>query len=66
VLAPGRLGPGDTALNTTLRERIDQVLWETALEHTEGHRRQAGEKPGLGRNAVTRKLGVVRGEKITY
>jgi len=35
-------------------------LLETALDHTEGHRQQAAEKLGLGRNTVTRKLGVRR------
>jgi two-component system nitrogen regulation response regulator GlnG len=54
---------GDPTLHATLRERFDQVLLETALEHTEGHRQQAAEKLGLGRNTVTRKLGVVRVRK---
>ena len=54
---------GDPTLHATLREKFDQVLLETALEHTEGHRQQAAEKLGLGRNTVTRKLGVVRGRK---
>ena len=58
------LARGDTALHATLRERFDQVLLETALDHTEGHRQQAAEKLGLGRNTVTRKLGVVRGRKL--
>ena len=57
------LARGDTALHATLREKFDQVLLETALDHTEGHRQQAAEKLGLGRNTVTRKLGVVRGRK---
>lgn len=55
------LARGDTTLHATLRERFDQVLLETALDHTEGHRQLAAEKLGLGRNTVTRKLGVVRG-----
>ena len=57
------LARGDTALHATLRERFDQVLLETALDHTEGHRQQAAEKLGLGRNTVTRKLGSVRERK---
>ena len=57
------LARGDTALHATLRERFDQVLLETALDHTEGHRQQAAERLGLGRNTVTRKLGAVRGKK---
>ncbi len=57
------LARGDTTLHANLRERFDQVLLETALDHTEGHRQQAAEKLGLGRNTVTRKLGAVRGRK---
>ena len=59
------LDRGDTALHATLRERFDQVLLETALDHTEGHRQQAAERLGLGRNTVTRKLGAVRGRNKT-
>ena len=54
------LARGDAAVHAHLRERFDQVLLETALEHTDGHRQQAAEKLGLGRNTVTRKLGAVR------
>ncbi len=57
------LARGDAAVHAHLRERFDQVLLETALEHTDGHRQQAAEKLGLGRNTVTRKLGSVRGKK---
>ena len=56
---------GDATLHATLRERYDQVLLETALDHTEGHRQQAAEILGLGRNTVTRKLGAVRGRNKT-
>ena len=51
---------GDTGIHAALRERFDQVLLETALDHTGGHRQQAAEKLGLGRNTLTRKLGSVR------
>ena len=54
---------GDTGLHGALRERFDQVLLETALEHTDGHRQLAAEKLGLGRNTVTRKLGATRRRK---
>jgi two-component system nitrogen regulation response regulator GlnG len=57
------LARGDTGLHAALRERFDQVLLETALEHTEGHRQQAAEKLGLGRNTVTRKLGATRARR---
>ena len=57
------LARGDTGLHAALRERFDQVLLETALEHTDGHRQLAAEKLGLGRNTVTRKLGATRRRK---
>jgi two-component system nitrogen regulation response regulator GlnG len=44
-------------IHAQLRERFDQVLLETALAHTGGHRQQAAQKLGLGRNTLTRKLG---------
>ncbi len=52
--------PGIHAL---LRERFDQVLLETALTHSGGHRQQAARSLGLGRNTLTRKLGVARPRK---
>src|SRR5690606_11276463 len=39
------------------RERMEQVLFEAAREHTGGHRGEAAAKLGLGRNTLTRKLG---------
>ncbi len=54
---------GETGLHAGLRERFDQVLLDAALEHTGGHRQQAAEKLGLGRNTLTRKLGAVRPRK---
>ena len=52
-----RLDRGETGLHAPLREAFDQALLETALEHTGGHRQNAAEVLGLGRNTVTRKLG---------
>ena len=52
-----RLERGDTGLHAPLREAFDQVLLETALEHSGGHRQNAAELLGLGRNTLTRKLG---------
>ena len=54
------LARGEADIHATLRERFDHVLLETALEHTAGHRQQAAEKLGLGRNTLTRKLGASR------
>ena len=50
-------------IHARLRERFDQVLLEAALAHTGGHRQQAAQKLGLGRNTLTRKLGAVRPRK---
>ena len=44
-------------IHARLRERFDQVVLEAALAHTGGHRQQAAQKLGLGRNTLTRKLG---------
>jgi two-component system nitrogen regulation response regulator GlnG len=54
------LARGDDGIHAALRARFDQVLLETALEHTDGHRQQAAERLGLGRNTLTRKLGSTR------
>ncbi len=57
------LARGETDIHANLRERFDQVLLQTALEHTGGHRQQAAGKLGLGRNTLTRKLGSTRTPK---
>jgi len=54
------LARGERNLHARLRERFDQVLLETALARSGGHRQQAARALGLGRNTVTRKLGVAR------
>jgi len=54
------LSRNETNINAQLREQFDKVLLETALEFTDGHRQQAAEKLGLGRNTLTRKLGTSR------
>jgi len=51
------LAAGDANLHALARERFDQVLLDAALEHTGGHRGEAAQRLGLGRNTVTRKLG---------
>ncbi len=55
------LARGETGIHAALRERFDHILLQAALEHTDGHRQQAAEKLGLGRNTLTRKLGSARG-----
>jgi two-component system, NtrC family, nitrogen regulation response regulator GlnG len=47
----------DQQIHAKLRENFDRILLETAIEFTDGHRQQAAEKLGLGRNTITRKLG---------
>ena len=47
-------------LHGRARERFDRILLEAALAASEGHRGQAAEKLGLGRNTLTRKLGASR------
>jgi two-component system nitrogen regulation response regulator GlnG len=47
-------------IHAQLREQFDRILLETALDFTDGHRQQAAEKLGLGRNTLTRKLGTSR------
>ncbi len=54
------LEQGEPAPHARLRAQFDQVLLESALEHTAGHRQQAAEALGLGRNTLTRKLGARR------
>ena len=52
-----RLEAGAGDLHAKARERMEQVLFEAALEHTGGRRGEAAAKLGLGRNTLTRKLG---------
>jgi two-component system nitrogen regulation response regulator GlnG len=52
-----RLAAGEPALHADARARLDQVLLETALAQTHGHRSEAAALLGLGRNTLTRKLG---------
>jgi len=54
------LARGDDGIHAALRERFDQVLLETALETSDGHRQRAAQSLGLGRNTLTRKLGASR------
>ena len=54
------LSHNEQNIHALLREQFDRVLLETALDFTDGHRQQAAEKLGLGRNTLTRKLGTSR------
>jgi two-component system nitrogen regulation response regulator GlnG len=57
VWAQRRLGEGCTDLHAEARVRFDRALFEAALVHTDGHRSEAAARLGLGRNAITRRLG---------
>jgi two-component system nitrogen regulation response regulator GlnG len=57
VWAQRRLGEGCTDLHAEARVRFDRALFEAALAHTDGHRSEAAARLGLGRNAITRRLG---------
>lgn len=54
------LSRNEQNIHAQLREQFDKILLETALDFTDGHRQQAAEKLGLGRNTLTRKLGTSR------
>src|SRR5690606_20721941 len=55
--ARARLDDGARDLHGEARERMEQVLFDAALEHTGGHRSDAAARLGLGRNTLTRRLG---------
>ena len=52
-----QLHDGTPDLHAQARARLDRVLLQAALEHSDGHRGAAAEKLGVGRNTLTRKLG---------
>ena len=54
------LSRNESNIHAHLREQFDRILLETALDFTDGHRQQAAERLGLGRNTLTRKLGTER------
>jgi two-component system, NtrC family, nitrogen regulation response regulator GlnG len=47
-------------IHARARATLDRTLLQTALAATGGHRQQAAEKLGVGRNTLTRKLGASR------
>jgi two-component system, NtrC family, nitrogen regulation response regulator GlnG len=63
VLALQRLQQGDSAIHAGFKAQFEQSLLEAALQFTGGHRQQAAQLLGLGRNTVTRKLGSGRKPK---
>ena len=55
--ARARLDSGARDLHGEARDRMEQVLFDAALEATGGHRGDAAARLGLGRNTLTRRLG---------
>jgi two-component system nitrogen regulation response regulator GlnG len=51
------LQAGMTGLHAEARELFDKALLDAALQFTGGHRTEAAQLLGLGRNTITRKLG---------
>ena len=58
--AARELASGNNGLYETAHQRFEQILMQTALEATGGHRQLAAKRLGLGRNTLTRKLGSSR------
>lgn len=50
------LRAGEPEIHAKAREALDQTLLQAALAHCNGHRQQAAQRLGLGRNTLTRKL----------
>jgi two-component system, NtrC family, nitrogen regulation response regulator GlnG len=63
ALALQRLQQGDSAIHAGFKAQFEQSLLEAALQFTGGHRQQAAQLLGLGRNTLTRKLGSGRKPK---
>lgn len=58
-----RCEAGHTHILDDLLPRIEQLALDTALAHTNGHKQNAAELLGWGRNTLARKLGTQNGEK---
>ncbi|MEO5565937.1 MAG: nitrogen regulation protein NR(I) [Luteimonas sp.] len=54
--ARARLADKSPDLHALARARLEQVLFDVALEHTGGHRGEAASRLGLGRNTLTRRM----------
>mgnify|MGYP001026632539 FL=1 len=54
------LADGEADIHARAREALDQILLQAALQAHEGHRQNAAQALGVGRNTLTRKLGASR------
>ncbi len=57
------LAQGQTDIHAQARDTLDRVLFERALAAHDGHRGQAAQALGVGRNTLTRKLGSSRSRR---
>jgi two-component system nitrogen regulation response regulator GlnG len=58
--AVAALADGEADIHTRAREALDQTLLQAALQASAGHRQNAAQALGVGRNTLTRKLGASR------
>jgi two-component system, NtrC family, nitrogen regulation response regulator GlnG len=54
------LAEGEADIHARAREALDQTLLNVALQANDGHRQNAAQALGVGRNTLTRKLGASR------
>ncbi len=57
------LADGEADIHARAREALDQTLLQAALQASKGHRQNAAQALGVGRNTLTRKLGASRTRK---
>ena len=57
------LAAGEVEIHARAREALDQTLLQAALQACDGHRQNAAQALGVGRNTLTRKLGTSRARK---
>jgi len=63
ALALQHFQQGQVHIHSELKLQFEQCLFDAALQFTDGHRQQAAQLLGLGRNTLTRKLGSGRKPK---
>jgi two-component system nitrogen regulation response regulator GlnG len=63
ALALQQFQQGQMHIHSELKLQFEQSLFDAALQFTGGHRQQAAQLLGLGRNTLTRKLGSGRKSK---
>ncbi|WP_426701546.1 nitrogen regulation protein NR(I) [Rhodanobacter sp. Col0626] len=58
--AADALAKGEADIHARARSALDQTLLQAALQASDGHRQNAAQALGVGRNTLTRKLGASR------